>query len=235
MPSAGVLHILDSTSNKPRPLTLASGVLSVNDSNARSSLASMNSKITSCDTSGLADSVTQSSISSSLSSLDTKITSCDTSALADAVTQSSISSSLSNIDTTLSGTVSVSDGNAQVTLSSIETALTGTLSTTTTLSVSKSATTISNAQSVVSGDFSSSSHDCSSQREVVITGTTTDTSNNIEVHVSDDNSTFYKYGQNSMYPASDGSFGQHFHAPFKYIKLKYTGSGTVTALVMGSD
>lgn len=207
MPSSGVLHILDSTSNKPRPLTLASGVLSVNDSNARSSLANLDSKITSCDTSGLADSVTQSAMSSSLGS----------------------------IDTALAGTLTVSDTTAQSTLSSINSALAGTLATTTTLSVSKSATTISNAQSVVSGDFSTNPHDCGSEREIVIVGTTTDTSNNIEVHVSNDNSTYYKYGQNSMYPASDGSFGQHFHAPFQYVKLKFTGSGTVTALVMGSD
>lgn len=235
MPSAGVLHILDSTSNKPRPLTLASGVLSVNDSNVRSTLALMNGKITACDTTNLADSTTQSSIDTSLSSLDTKITSCDTSALATSANQVHMINDLSSIDTALSGTLSVSDTTAQTTLSSISSTLSGTLSTTTTLSVSKSATTISNAQSVVSGDFSNSTHDCSSEREVVITGTTTDTSNNIEVHVSNDNSTYYKYGQNSMYPASDGSFGQHFHAPFKYIKLKFTGSGTVTAIVMGSD
>ena len=205
--SIGVLHILDSTSNKPRPLTLASGVLSVNDSNARSSLANLDSKITICDTSGLATSVAQ----------------------------STANSSLSNIESSLSSTLIVSDTTAQSTLSSIESALAGTLSTTTTISVSKSSTTVSSAQMVVSGDFSSSSHDCSSQRNVTVVGTTTDTSSNIEIHVSADNSTFYKYGQNSLYPASDGSVGSNYEAPFNYIKVKYTGSGTATILIMGSD
>lgn len=207
MPYTGVLHILDSTSNKPRPLTLASGVLSVNDSNARSSLASLDSKVTACDTSGLATSSAQSSANASLSAI-----------------QSSVG-----------GTLSVSDSTAQSTLSSINSALGGTLSTTTTLSVTKGSTTISSAQSVVSGDFSSSAHNCSTHRKVVIVGTTTDTNNNIEVHISVDGSTYYKYGLGSMYPASDGSFAAFFEAPYTHIKLKYTGSGTVTAIVAGSD
>jgi len=206
MPSVGVMHILDSTSNKPRPLTLASGVLSVNDSNARSSLASLDSKITACDTSSLA-----------------------TSSL-----QSAGNSSLSSIQGSLSGTLAVSDSAAQSSLSAIDSKLGGTIATTTTLSVSKSHTTVSSAASVSNGDLSSA-HVCTSHRKCAIYGTTTDTSNNIEIHVSSDGSTYYKYGSSSMYPMSDGSFSALIDSPFTHIKLKYGGSGTVTAIISGVD
>lgn len=141
--------------------------------------------------------------------------------------------SLSNIDSYLSGTLNVQDTTAQSSLTNIESSLAGTL--TTTAAVSKSATQIANAQSVVSGDFSSSSHNCSSERELVIAGTTTDMSNNIDIWISNDNSTYYKYGSQSMYPDSSGNFGIALDCPFKYIKVKFNGSGTANALVMGSN
>ena len=228
MPSVGVLHVLDSTSNKPRPLSLASNVLSVNDSNARSSLASLDSKMTT-NNSSLANidsslsstlQVSDASAQSSLSSLDSKMTTNN--------------SSLSNIDSYLSSTLSVSDSSAQSTLTSIDTRLSGTIATSTTISVNKSETTVSNAASVVNGDLSSS-HNASVERKLAIMGTTTDTSNNIEIHVSQDDSTYYKYGNSDIYPASDGSFSAFLEAPFKYLKLKYLGTATVTAIVAGSD
>ena len=206
MPNVGIMHILDSTSNKPRPLTLASGVLSVNDSNARSSLASLDSKITACDTSSLA-----------------------TSSL-----QSAGNSSLSSIDSALSSTLSVSDSTAQSTLSSIDSRLSGTIATSTTLAVSKAHTSVSSASSVTNGDLSSA-HNCTSHRKCAIYGTTTDTSNNIEIHVSSDGSTYYKYGSSSMYPMSDGSFSALIDSPFTHIKLKYLGTATVTAIISGVD
>lgn len=141
--------------------------------------------------------------------------------------------SLSNIDSSLTGTLNVQDTTSQNSLFNIETYLGGTL--TTTAAVTKSATQISNAQNVISGDFSNSSHNCSSERELVIAGTTTDMSNNIDIWISNDNSTYYKYGNQSMYPDSSGNFGIALDSPFKYIKVKFNGSGTVTALVMGSN
>lgn len=206
MPQTGIIHILDSTSNKPRPLTLTSNVLSTNDSNARSSLASIDSKITACDTSSLA-----------------------TSAL-----QTAGNSSLSSIQGSLSGTLAVSDSTAQSSLTSIDNRLGGTIATSTTLSVSKSSTTVSSASSVTSGDLSLA-HNCTNHRKVAIFGTTTDTSNNIEIHVSVDGSTYYKYGSSSMYPMSDGAFSAFLEAPFTHIKLKYGGSATVTAIIAGVD
>lgn len=214
MPSVGVLHVLDSTSNKPRPLSLASNVLSVNDSNARSSLASLDSKMT----------TNNSSLTTINSTLGGTLT----------VSDSTAQASLSSINSSLSSTLATSDSTAQSTLSSIDTRLSGTIATSTTISVNKSETTVSNAASVVNGDLSSA-HNATSERKLAIMGTTTDTSNNIEIHVSQDNSTYYKYGNSDIYPASDGSFSAFLEAPFKYLKLKYLGTATVTAIVAGSD
>ena len=199
MSAHGVIHILDSTSGKARPLKLTSDKLSVNDSVAQSSLSNI-----------------ESSIAGTLIVEDT-----------------TAQSSLSNIESSIAGTLNVQDTTAQSSLSNIESSLSGTL--TTTAAVTKSATQIANAQSVVSGDFSTSSHNCSSERELVIVGTTTDMSNNIDIWISNDNSTYYKYGNQSMYPDSSGNFGIALDSPFKYIKVKFNGSGTVTALVMGSN
>ena len=169
------------------------------------------------------DSVAQTSLSNIESSI------AGTLIVEDSVAQGS----LSNIDSSLTGTLTVQDTTAQSSLSNIESSLAGTL--TTTSAVTKSATQIANSQSVVSGDFSTSSHNCSSERELVIAGTTTDMSNNIDIWISNDNSTYYKYGNQSMYPDSSGNFGIALDCPFKYIKVKFNGSGTVTALVMGSN
>ena len=179
-------------------------------------------KLTS-DKLGVNDSISQASLSNIESSLTGTLMVEDTNA----------QSSLSNIDSSLSGTLYVQDTTAQSSLSNIESSLAGTL--TTTAAVTKSATQIANSQSVVSGDFSTSSHNCSSERELVIVGTTTDMSNNIDIWISNDNSTYYKYGNQSMYPDTSGNFGIALDCPFKYIKVKFNGSGTVSALVMGSN
>lgn len=142
-------------------------------------------------------------------------------------------SSLSNIESSLSNTLNVQDSTSQAHLFNIETYLSGTISTT--AAVSKSATQIANSQSVVSGDFSTSSHNCSSERELVIAGTTTDMANNIDIWISNDNLTYYKYGNQSMFPDSSGNFGIALDCPFKYIKVKFNGAAAVTALVMGSN
>ena len=179
---------------------------------------------------------------SSLASLDGKMTTNNSSLTTInstlggtlTVSDSTAQASLSSINSALGSTLTVSDTTAQTTLSSIDTRLAGTIATSTSLSVTKGETTVSNAASVVNGDLSSS-HDARSNRKLGIFGTTTDTANNIEIHVSQDNSTYYKYGNSDLYPASDGSFSGFLEAPFKYIKLKYLGNATVTAIIAGVD
>ena len=195
----GVLHVLDSTSGKSRPLTLASNVLSV-------------------DASGTTVPV---SISSA-----PLATGAATSAL-----QTTGNASLTNIESSLSSTLVVEDITAQGHLSNIETSLAGTL--TVTSSVTKAETTVSSAAAVTNGSYSSS-HDCSSQRKIIIMGSTTDSSNNIDIHVSQDDATYYKLGNFSIYP-DNGAFASMFDAPYKYVKLRFNSSATVTAIIAGSN
>jgi len=117
-------------------------------------------------------------------------------------------------------------------VNSVTTALGGTLTVTT--AVAKSATTVSNAASVAASDLSGA-HDARNHRRLAIFGTTTDTSNNIDIQVSADGVTYYKLGYSSIFPDSDQSFSLLLDAPFGYIKLKYNGTATVTAIISGSN
>lgn len=216
MSSHGVIHILDSSSGKARPLQLTNNILSVDASGSTIPISAAGTLNTS-------DSVAQ----GTLSSIDTALGGTL------ATNDSGANTKLTSIDTALSGTIATNDSSANTTLTSINSALAGTL--TTTSSTTKSATQVSNSQAVVSGDFSTSSHNCSSERELVVVGTTTDFSNNIDVWISNDNSTYYKHGSYSMYPDSSGNFSIQLDCPFKYLKLKFNGSGTINALVMGSN
>ena len=123
-------------------------------------------------------------------------------------------------------------GTSNTALTAIKTAVEGTL--TTTAAVSKDFATLSNGVTATAGDFSSS-HDISNYRHLNIAGTSSAT-DNIELFVSNDNSTFYKLGDKQTYPMADGSFAITLDsAPFKYYKLKYVASGTYTAVGFASN
>ena len=167
----GVLHVIDSVTNKSRPLSLANNVLAVDNS-----------------------------------ANDQPIRAAALPLPAGAATDLSVQA----ITTALGNTLSV------------------------TQAVSKAETTLSSSVSVAPGDFSSA-HDARNHRKIAIFGETTNFSDNIDVYVSQDNSTYYKMGQFSMYPDSSGKFGMVIDAPFKYIKLGYLGIATVTAIAAGSN
>lgn len=121
---------------------------------------------------------------------------------------------------------------SEITLASIDTTLsTGTVNVTS--SLTKETKVLSNAQVVVSGDFSTSAQDCTNLSKVAIAGTFTG-SNEIEIWISHDDVTYYKWGQFSMYP-NNGVVGAAFDAPFSYYKLKYTDSGTATVDAFASN
>ena len=225
MPTAhGIMHILDSVSGKSRPLTLASNVLAVDGSASTQPISAASLPLPT----GAATQVAQSDIESAVNSVNTSLASTlivDGSAstqpvsaaslplptgAATQVFQSAIESAVNNVNTTLGGTLTV------------------------TTAVAKSATTVSSAASVAASDLSGA-HDARQHRRLAIFGTTTDTSNNIDIHVSADGITYYKLGYNSIFPDSDQSFSLLLDAPFGYIKLKYNGTATVTAIISGSN
>lgn len=98
----------------------------------------------------------------------------------------------------------------------------------TTVAMSKDFASLSSAASVTAGDFSSS-HNVSNYNKLFIAGTHTG-SDNIEIHISNDDTTYYKLEHISMYPnGTDNAFSSNMDAPFKYYKLKYLANGTATA------
>ena len=204
-----------------------SGTLNVSDSTAQSSLSSIDSKV--------ATASLQSTGNSSLSSIDGKV--------ATATNQSTANSSLSSIDSRLSGTLATNVsqvGSSSISLgqttmaSSIPIVIASNQSAlavnSTNANNSGSAGNLNNASSVSSGDFSSEV-DVRQAKNISITGTTTDASQNeIELHVAvASGGSKVKLGF-SIYPDSNGNFDQTLsNVAHNYIYLKYTTSATVTA------
>ena len=97
-------------------------------------------------------------------------------------------------------------------------------------SVTGSQGNLSNAQSVVASDVSTAV-DVSSGSSYTIFGSSSDTSNNVDIEVSIDNSNWYPSGM-GLYPDGSGNlFTALQNTPIKYLRLKYNGSATVTAQV----
>lgn len=234
---ASVLYVIDQATAKPRPLRLAtaSGVLSVDASGhtipvsgtfyqatqpiSAASLPLPTGAATEASLAGLATQATLANVKSDTgilaacenggNAIQVDIT-ADAVGLANQTKQDLIKTAIDNVDTTLSGTL------------------------TTTSAVSKAFATLSNAVSASAGDFSSS-HNISDYRYVHIAGTSTAT-DNIELHVSNDDTTYYKHAEKQAYPMSDGSFSISLdNAPFKYYKLKYVAAGTYTAVGFASN
>jgi len=234
---ASVLYVIDQATAKPRPLRLAtaSGVLSVDASGhtipvsgtfyqatqpiSAASLPLPTGAATEASLAGLATQATLANVKSDTgilaacenggNAIQVDIT-ADAVGLANQTKQDDIKTAIDNVDTTLSGTL------------------------TTTSAVSKAFATLSNAVSASAGDFSSS-HNISDYRYVHIAGTSS-ASDNIELHVSNDDTTYYKHAEKQAYPMSDGSFSISLdNAPFKYYKLKYVAAGTYTAVGFASN
>ena len=205
----GTIHIIDKTSGKVRPLTLetTAGVLSVD--------ASGNT----IPVSGSFYPVTQPvSLASSV-------------AVTGSFFQATQPVSLAGtLPVSLASSVAVTGNFYQATQ---PVSIAGTVATSGSLAISKNKGGLSNAASVSANDFSTS-HDITNYNKLAIAGTHTG-SGQIELWVSDDDSSYFKAAEHDMYPDSDGAFYKLLpDAPFKYYKLKYKASGTATAIGFAS-
>lgn len=90
---------------------------------------------------------------------------------------------------------------------------------------------LDSASSVVTGDTSTAVNVDATVHNIM--GNTTDTSNDIDIQLSEDNTNYYSVNY-SIFPNSSGDFQQTLEAPAKYLRLKYNGSATVTATVLSS-
>jgi hypothetical protein len=97
--------------------------------------------------------------------------------------------------------------------------------------VSGSQANLNNATVVVVGDTSTAVNVNSDKHNIF--GNTSNTSDQIDIQVSADNTNWYVVGY-GIYPDSSGDFQQTLETPIQYIRLKYTGGATVTATVISS-
>lgn len=86
------------------------------------------------------------------------------------------------------------------------------------------------ASSVIAGDTSSVITTTSSSK-INIFGNTTDTSNQIEVEMSADNSNWYPVGF-GIFPDGSGNFAEFFDRPSNYWRIKVGGTATITATLL---
>ena len=213
----GISYVIDASTGQPRPHTIKStnGVLSVDGSSMTQPISAVSLPLPV----SAATSVNQSVANTALSAIETAV-------------EGTLAISASSLPLPASASTAANQSTGNTALAAIKTAVEGTLTTTT--SVNKTAASLSSAQSAAAGDFSSS-QDVSNYRNAVVVGThnPSSTQDNIEVWVSNDNSTFFKMGNVSAYPdGSDNSFSINLDLSFKYFKLKYLAAGTVTALSM---
>jgi len=98
--------------------------------------------------------------------------------------------------------------------------------------VSGSEANLASASSVISGDTSTAVNVNSDRHNIF--GNTSNTSDSINIQMSADNTNWYTVGY-GMYPdSSTGDFQQTLETPIQYIRLKFTGTATVTATVISS-
>lgn len=115
-------------------------------------------------------------------------------------------------------------------LAAIKTAVQGTLTVSSAGSTpSRSSGSLASSASVLNGDFSSAV-DCANQRSAAVYGSSSNSSLEIAVHVSDDNSNYYEAANLAIFASgSSGNFYHKWDQCARYFKIEYKGSATVTA------
>jgi hypothetical protein len=227
----------------------ASSNVNVNDFTAQTSLSSIDSKITACDTTNLSTSANQTTANGLLSSMDSALSgTLAVSAVslplptgsATSANQSTANGLLTNIDTALSGTLTV-DGSASTQPVSGTVAVSSVSGTVATSAPSVSGTNNNHLSSQsVSSSYQSSGFDVSNASRFSIMGNTTDSSSSILVEFSADNTNWYRANV-ELYPSySDVSSPYDFYSSFegacvKYVRLNfanYPGTETVNATIL---
>tara|TARA_R110000822_G_scaffold26049_13_gene78823 strand:- start:289 stop:855 length:567 start_codon:yes stop_codon:yes gene_type:complete len=147
------------------------------------------------------------------------------------VNDSLAQSSLSSISSTLSSSLNVNDSTSQSSLSTISSTLAGTLqvASASTLSVSAPAlsttsSSLASSDSVTdSSTFTSASTDLNAVKDFVVLGSSSDTSAQIKVEVSVDNSNWLASDETPIY-SNNGIFVSHQSSQARWVRFTYTNS-----------
>mgnify|MGYP003669580427 FL=1 len=139
-----------------------------------------------------------------------------------------ISSSVSGVLTVASsGTLTCADSQLATTntsLADIETALTGTLNVSSP-TVSTTNTSLASADTVGDGTtFTSASVDLNAVKDLAVFGSCSDTSANISMEVSADDTTYFVSEEMPIYVSTTGVFVRHLSSHIRYVKFKYVNS-----------
>ena len=97
--------------------------------------------------------------------------------------------------------------------------------------VSGSEANLDNGSSVIADDNSTAVNVNSDKHNIF--GNSTDTTNAIEVEISANGTDYYNMGID-IFPNGSGDFQLSLDMPIQYIRLRYTGTATVTATVISS-
>tara|TARA_R110002020_G_scaffold243907_3_gene457489 strand:+ start:1720 stop:2367 length:648 start_codon:yes stop_codon:yes gene_type:complete len=201
-------------SNLEQLVNITNTSLAVSDSTSQGSLSTIAGAVSGSQMA--VSSLELSTIAGAVSGSEMAVSSLDLTTIAGAVSGSEMAVSNSDL-TALGGTVS--GGRVLVT--------TGGSS-----NNGGSQANLNNASSVSSGTFSSEI-DVRASNNLTIFGSTNDVSNQIEIHVSANSGSDYVKYQFGMFPDSSGNFSTTLsNVAINYIKLKYTGTATVTATLL---
>jgi hypothetical protein len=98
--------------------------------------------------------------------------------------------------------------------------------------VSGSEANLASSSSVISGDTSTAVNVDSDKHNIF--GNSTDSTNAINVEISANNSDWYNMGIDIFPDSGDGDFQLSLDMPIQYLRLKFTGTATVTATVISA-
>lgn len=230
--STGTLNVSDSTAQGSLSTiagAITASVMAVSDSSAQSSLSTLAGAVSgsevqvdivSAPTLNVSDSTAQGSLSTLAGAVSGSEFQCDI------VSSSEIDVDLANVggsSIALGSTTSASC--IPVVIASDQAAISVN---TTNANNSGSHNNLVDNASKSSGDFSNAI-DTRKAKNIFIFGNTTDTSSNeIEIHVSADDTNYYKYNY-GVYPDSSGDFSERINgAAINYIKIKFTNTTAAT-------
>lgn len=201
-----------------------SNQLSVKDSDANTALSSINTKITACDTGAVVVSSsalpTGAATESTLATLSGNVTACNTGAVVVSSSALPTGAATSALQTTANGH-----------LSDLAGCVSGTTLTVSSGALSTTNTALESATSVADGATETTSAvDCGAAHTIQVFGSLTDSTGNIKIQLSANNSDFFDDSENSIFVDSSGFFAKNLNMiGARYVRLSYSNSSGSSA------
>jgi len=209
---SGIVQIVGQSSGASHLLSVdSSGRSLVFDATTHTKLDTVETTLTAIETDAAALEVLQTSTNTKLDTLETTLTACETDLAALEVLQTSTNTKLDTLETTNNAIQAAVEGTLSVSAPAI----------TATNSALKTAAAVANGATETT-----SSVDLNAVRRCAVFGSLTDTTGNIVVEVSADDSSFFVNSEQTIFVDSANNFYKTIELDARYVRLKYTnGSG----------